>query len=44
MGVPYNVMGLSLPMVSGAFFGASFILKKKVFRQAGKPGTRTSSL
>ncbi|XP_078161465.1 putative magnesium transporter NIPA6 isoform X2 [Carex rostrata] len=40
MGVSNNVVGLSLAMVSGAFIGASFILKKKGLRRAGKSGTR----
>lgn len=43
MGVSNNVVGLSLAMVSGAFIGASFILKKKGLRRAGKSGTRAGS-
>jgi Magnesium transporter NIPA len=44
MGVSNNVVGLLLAMVSGVFIGASFILKKKGLRRAGKSGTRAGSL
>ncbi|OAY77831.1 probable magnesium transporter NIPA6 isoform X1 [Ananas comosus] len=40
MGVSDNTKGLILAVVSSAFIGASFILKKKGLKRAGKSGTR----
>lgn len=39
MRVSDNTKGLILAVVSSAFIGASFILKKKGLKRAGKSGT-----
>ncbi|KAJ8460258.1 hypothetical protein OPV22_033184 [Ensete ventricosum] len=40
MGVSDNTKGFALAVVSSAFIGSSFILKKKGLKRAGKSGTR----
>ncbi|RWW22529.1 hypothetical protein GW17_00013265 [Ensete ventricosum] len=44
MGVSDNTKGFALAVVSSAFIGSSFILKKKGLKRAGKSGTRAGQM
>lgn len=44
MRVSDNTKGFALAVVSSAFIGSSFILKKKGLKRAGKSGTRAGQM